>query len=274
MTGIVQQELLAIYWTARTKLEIDQALGLYASNSNPQNEPTWGLLRSMLDRTFEHAEASIVSYLTGSPASSEVIARTTVEAALNIMYILQGDRISRLNQYFTHYFENEEKEIARWLAVTSSMDEADAEVQRSAAQKKRTALKLLQDFIERANSELGVKVLGNGKWPNITERFRILGLELDHRTIYAAMCSQTHNDAEDLLNYFFFVSLGDKELLNKAALETINFSRLLIYTGIRYYVKASISYAECFGMTKAAKGLEYGDKALSKVLTVIALNAQ
>jgi|GEM_PF-1505544 len=274
MTEIVQQELLVIYWTVRTKLEVDQEVGLYANNSVAQNEPTWGLLRSMLDRTFEHAEASIVSYLTGSPASSEVISRTAVESALNILYIIKGDRVSRLYQYFTHYFENEEKEIARWLTLTSSMDEADAAVQRSAAQKKRTALKSLQGFIDKATLELGLKVLEKRKWPNIAERFKLLGLELDHRTIYAAMCSQTHNDAEDLLNYFVFVSLGDKDLLNKVALETINFSRLLIYSGIRYYIKAAISYAECFGMTMAVKRLEYGDKALSKVLNLIALNAQ
>ncbi|MBD2099593.1 hypothetical protein H6F94_01595 [Leptolyngbya sp. FACHB-261] len=274
MTSFVQQEFLAIYWTALTKFEVDQELRIHANKFVTENEPTWGLLLSMLDRTFEHAEASIVSYLTGSPASSEVISRTTVESSLNIMYILKGDRISRLYQYFLHYFEGEEKEVVRWLALTSSIDESGAKVHRSSAEKKRKALKFLQEFVDRARSELGLKVVENRKWPNISERFKILGLELDHRTLYAAMCSQTHNDAEDLLNYFVFVSLGNEDLRNKIALETINFSRLLIYSGIRYYIKASISYAECFGLTKAAKRLEYGHRAISKTLEVIALNAE
>jgi hypothetical protein len=35
-----------------------------------------------------------------------------------------------------------------------------------------------------------------------------LGLMPTYRTVYARMCSQTHNDAEDTLNYFLVVSTG------------------------------------------------------------------
>ena len=274
MSSIGEQEILAIFWTIRIRIEIDQGLDTKIGEFVERNEPTWGLLRSMLDRTFEHAEASIVCYLTGSPASSEVVSRTTVESALNIMYILNGDRVSRLYQYFSHYFETEEKELDRWVALISPMNESYADTHRYAIENKRGALMFLREFVDRANLEVGLNVTENKKWPNIADRFKILGLELDHRTLYASMCSQTHNDAEDLLNYFVVVSLGDKSLLNKAAVETINFSRLLVYSGIRYYIKAAMAYAECFGLTNAAIRLEYGHRTISKLLEGIALNAQ
>lgn len=270
MTGIVQRELLAIYWTIRAKLEIDAELRVHSSKLLDEAEPTWGLICSMLDRAFEHTEACIIAFIAGSPAASEVIARTVVESTLNVMYILTGDRNKHLAQYFSHYFINEQDEIDKWLKLASSMKGDAAQAHRSAALGKREALDKQEKLIAPFFKELGLPAVRQIGWPNkIIDKFRSLGLEADYRTVYAAMCSQTHNDAEDLLNYCIFISMGNQDLINKMAAETINFSRLLMYFGILYYLEAMRNYAKCFGLIDAATNIETGSRAIYKQLVEI-----
>ena len=76
---------------------------------------------NMLDRTFEHVEGALSAYVTGSMASAEVIARTSVEAALNVRYILAGDKLERLRAYFHFYFEKVDKDVKNWLNLTAKM---------------------------------------------------------------------------------------------------------------------------------------------------------
>lgn len=263
---LVQRESLAIYWTVRTKLEIDNELNNCIDVLN-QTDPVWALLRSMLDRIFEYVEGAITAYVTGSTAASEVISRTVIESAINLLFILIDKRDgSHLTQYFSHYFNKEEKEINQWLNLASSMTEEMKKIHQAYALQKRTALVGLKDYVNQALSELYLPTTDQvtQKWSNIAERFKFLGLELDYRTVYAALCSQTHNDAEDLLNYFVFVSLGDQSFLDKVALETVNFSRLMMYIGIKYYILAAGGYAVRFGLNHALQSISQGREVIIK----------
>lgn len=262
VTGLVQREIPVIYWIIRAKLEVDSALSSKAEALN--NEPSCGLLLSMLDRAFEHVEGSILAFITGSPASSEVIARTVVESALNIMYILDNDPINGLIQYFSSYINQERKELKRWLELTKKMNEKDSKIHHLHINQKEQALNKLEIFINNCKNQIG----NNNSicdWPNIFTRFQILGFEIDYRTLYAAMCSQTHNDAEDLLNYFFFVASGNRKLLEQCGIETVNFSRFLMYSGIDYYLEAARRYAICFKLDDALPILNQSKDEVSKL---------
>ncbi len=270
LTGLVQREIPAIYWTVHTKNVVDSALSSHADDL--MVEPTWGLLRVMLDRTFEHAEASIIAFITGSPASAEVIARTVMESAINVMCIFEGDRIERLFQYFSHYINQERRELERWKSLLMKMDEKEAVIHRRHIDKKEQALDKLDEFVSNAKNQIGIKN-DSGAWNDkIADRFKLLGFETSYRTVYAAMSSQAHNDAEDLLNYFIFVSSGNKELLERGGIEAVNFSRLLMYEGVHYYLEALHRYAICFGLDDSIPILIKGKDAIDKVLLKIALD--
>jgi Family of unknown function (DUF5677) len=191
-TPLAERELSVIYWTVHTKLEIDNALGNHVDTLN-QDDPIWALLRAMLDRTFEYAEGSICAYITGSTASSEVIARTVIESAINLLFILVDKRDgNHFTRYLSHYFSNEEKEIDKWLSLLYGQDKDVKEVHQAAATQKQMTLVGLKTYINHALLELGLPTTDKAhkKWPNISERFQFLGLELDYRTVYAALCSQ------------------------------------------------------------------------------------
>ena len=271
-TQLVKRDLLAIYWTTRTKLEIDANLGAHTEEFD-HLDPLWALLRSMLNRIFGHVEGAIVAYVTGSTASSEVISRTAIESAINLLYILVDERKgNRIAQYLAHYFNNEQREIDQWLKAASKLAGEAQKVHQLAATEKRTRIHKLQGTTDFSLSQVGLPTTEASatNWPKISERFRLLGLEIDYRTVYAGLCSQTHNDAEDLLNYFFAVASGNQELIDKAALETVNFSRFMLYFAVKYYITAAGGYAMRFELTKALEVINLGRNAISQTLEELA----
>lgn len=269
LTDLVQQEIPAIYWTVRARREINSALSSRVDELIA--EPTWALLRSMLDRVFEHVEGSIIAFVTGSPASAEVIARTVVESSLNVMYILNDDRINRLIQYFLHYIKQERRKLKMWSDLAIKMDKNEAHIHNLSIEHKRQVLDEIETFVNNAIEQIGIKNT-NGAWPKtIADRFKRLGFETSYRTVYAAMSSQTHNDAEDLLNYFILVSSGNKELLERGGIDTVNFSRLLMYIGVHYYIEATHRYAKSFGLDDAFPILIKGKDAIEEIQLSITL---
>lgn len=267
VTGLVQREYPAIYWTIRAKLEVDSVLSSH-TDALIDNEPTFGLLLSMLGRVFEHVEGSIVAFITGSPASAEVIARTVVESALNVMYILDNDRNNSHVQYFSSYINQERKELKHWSELTQKMNETDSGFHKLCINLKEQHINNIETCVKNHKIQIG----SNNNictWPKIYERFQKLGCETDYRVLYAAMCSQTHNDAEDTLNYFFHVTSGNRESLEQCAIQTVNFSRFLMYQGIRYYLKAAHCYALCFKLDDAIPALNESRDAISEMLLKI-----
>jgi hypothetical protein len=81
-----------------------------------------------------------------------------------------------------------------------------------------------------------------GRWPSTFDRFSEIGKEVDYRTIYAALCSQAHNDPEDILNNFILriteVDGSEKSL----EIEAYIFSLDMVLNSIRYYIEASAMY--------------------------------
>jgi hypothetical protein len=83
-------------------------------------------------------------------------------------------------------------------------------------------------------------------WPNIADRFAAIGEEITYCTTYARLCSQTHADAEDTINYIVFKSNGDETLLLRMSEETVAFSEFLIAYGIYFYLLALKNWCEAF----------------------------
>ncbi|BAY74427.1 hypothetical protein NIES25_08400 [Nostoc linckia NIES-25] len=274
LTPLVQRESDAIYWTGRTKLEIDTGLPDHVDELN-QVDPIWSLLLCMLERTFAYVQGAIVAYVTGSTAASEVISRTAIESAINLMFILVDNRDgNRLTEYLAHYFNKEKEEIKAWLKLTDNMTDSAKQIHLNKAVQKRDTLIALEKYINNTLLEISLPTTDKVVKERIAirKKFQLLGLEIDYQTVYAALCSQTHSDAEDLLNYFVFASLGDQKLLDKIALETINFSRLMMYFAVNYYIMAAGSYAIRFGLVNVLERLNEGRDTISQIMEKIANN--
>jgi hypothetical protein len=269
---ITGYEVEAVYWLEHSKTVI--ALSVSSHVERLVNEPTWGLLQAMLDRAYEYAAASLILYIVGQPSSGEVVARTTVEAAINVLYILNGNRIERLWQYLSSYIATERRQNKLWLDTISEYSDEDKQAHLSAMAQKEKALNLSEKFLNRAFQQMGFPSRADASWPSLFDRFKTLGKATSYRTVYAAMCSQAHNDAEDLLNKFIIHATGTNKLQDELNSETVNFSRMLVYFGLQHYFEASRSYAKCFGLTEAEKEIDEGYRVISKLIAEIVRDTQ
>jgi hypothetical protein len=111
-TELIRLEAVAIRSTSAANVLVNEA---YSSlDESRLADPAVGLLLNMLHRNFELVEAAVVCFVSGCGAAAEVSARASVEASINISYMLSGSAPSRIYAYFEHYFENVDREIERW----------------------------------------------------------------------------------------------------------------------------------------------------------------
>ena len=258
-TELLKRDRMAIYWIASTYFLVNKGYSEF-SEEILNSKPLVGLLLHLLHRIYEHTEGSVVAFNTGFPASSETIARVVVEGSVNVMYILAGDRVNRLESYFRNYLETTEQRADKWLRARSQLKDDEANAHKSSANRRLEYNKEMEALINLWSSQMDHFRSKSSleKWPSVYNRFTSLGLETFYRTVYTRMCSQTHVDAEDTINYFYGVISGDTEFFNRAAIETLNFSRLLVYYGISFYIKSNIRYAETYGLDDELVILKHG----------------
>jgi hypothetical protein len=89
-------------------------------------------------------------------------------------------------------------------------------------------------------------------WPKIADhRFAALGEDIHYRVLYAAMCSQTHNDGEDLLNEMVNRVVNDPRIERRLLEENFCAGRDLTYGAAEFILQAGIEYTSLYGMDRA-----------------------
>jgi hypothetical protein len=221
----------AIEWLHDIKNSIDTSIRSHSDRLVTDGDPSWGMILTMLDRVYEHAAASVVSYFTGTWASMEVIVRTTIEAAATVIYITQSDRHTRLGQYLTHFFITSRKAIGR----------SDPSVRARAC----SDLDTREDFIRQVSQHEGIPFNIPG-WPShVQDRFKAAGMETEYRHIYTVLSGQIHGDADTLVDYVITRCFAqhDPQAEEFVGKEVLYWMRFYLYSGIRYYALAANSYA-------------------------------
>lgn len=205
-----------------------------------------GVLWQLLSRCGEHVEAAITAFATASGASPELIARAAVESAATIRFILQ-DPEPRLSAYFRHHVDDVDKQIRHWRRAAASLAERERLVHEAACDQRDEANRAMRTFVDRLEEEM----LGSrprSAWPGqVSERFKAIDDEVTYRTVYARLCSETHFDAEETLR-FMLGRLGGDDLMQRMALETVMFTRLMIALAASAFLKASSDYASRYDM--------------------------
>ena len=175
-------------------------------------------------------------------ASAEVIARAAFENSVNIIYILSGDRTRRLAGYFDHYLSQTDRQVAQWRRQIKDLPFPDQKTHTEAASSRHT----VNDYFKT----LVGKLLGASRepWPPTAQRFEQIGLAIDYRTFYSRLSAEVHADAEETLRYFFGKTHPDPAIFEAMAIETVMFSRFLLYSAITVFIKACIAYARSYSL--------------------------
>jgi len=251
----LQPDLPVIGLMAHGMESFEDALGrACCDNLITVEEPTWGMVRAMILRGFAHADAGFMCLAAGSVATAEVVSRVVLESALNVLYILERDRVGRLYDYLASYVAQERSELAKWEALLGGMPDEEAAVHRKEIEQKEPAVSQQESITQQFARDAGITRAAQS-WPKIADRFRAVGDEVDYRVLYAAMCSQTHNDAEDLFNTFVLGVLAhfhpgqvSKAFEARQKAENAFFARLLMYRSVEYLFRCIGGYGESYGV--------------------------
>ena len=97
-----------------------------------------------------------------------------------------------------------------------------------------------QAWAERLSREpCYAQMFNTNAWPTLVNRLTALDRRLEYRTVYAAMCSQAHHDAEDVLNNFMANCHPDADrLAARTEREADTFSVFMVLFGLRWFVEA------------------------------------
>ena len=246
---IIGSEIQAIYW-----LESSSQSYLQAASKEEERlvyEPSWGFLHLMLDRIHEHVAGSFIQYCLGFPTSGEIIARTAIESSVNALYVMQSKNpIEKIFEYLTSYIDQERNQNIQWKKVINHVAIEDQPIYLAALSQKAQYLDKTEEILTTlCETELSIPYPSSKSWGNIRDRFTKVDEEMAYRTTYAAASSQVHSDAEDLLNRFLVVFSPNPDVTKtKLLIETSNFSRMIIYQGLRYYLEAMNRYCNTFSL--------------------------
>jgi hypothetical protein len=254
-------EIQAIYW-----LERISQLYLHSANKEEDRliyEPSWGFIHSMLDRIYEHVSSSFIQYCLGFPASGEIIARTAIESSINTLYVMQSvNPVEKILEYLTSYIDQERSQNTRWKNVVNQIATEEQSIYLAALSQKAQYLDKAEGIVTSlCQTELSIPYPSPNSWGNIRDRFVAVGKEMTYRTTYAAASSQVHSDAEDLLNEFLVIFSHDPDSTKtKLAVETSNFSRMIIYQGLHYYFETINKYCNIFRLKEPVSEIDVAQK--------------
>ena len=216
-------------------------------------EVAWPSMHDMYNRNYEYCCGALGCFVIAQIPSSEALCRTAIEGAVNLHYVSLGDSMGKQISYFKNYLETERKQNRNWKL---SVEQSDYPISAKAHHldkiaEKNTSLDhyetMLRQSLRLANIDFDAVTL---KWPSIFDRFREIGDEVGYRTVYAALCSQAHNDAEDILNGIMSrVTLNIDGLEEAQRIEQYNFSLYMILTALGYNVKSAAMYISKFDIS-------------------------
>lgn len=220
------------------------------------DEVPWPSMHDMYKRNYEYCCGVFGVFLIGQFPSCEALCRTAIEGSVNLHYVSLGDSMTKQIAYFKHYLTTERRQNQSWRkSIEDSSYPDDA--------KKHHLQKILDKDDVLYRYEYGLKTslalcgvdfdAVESKWPSIFDRFREIGEEVGYRTVYAALCSQAHNDAEDILNKIMArITTNVSGMEDAQWVEQYNFSLYLSLTSLRYHAMASAMYLAKYGIDAKA----------------------
>lgn len=226
-----------------------------------RNNPFDGFLLNMLHRSSNSFASMISLIANGHLQDAEVISRTLTESTLTIQFILNGDAEDNLTHYLASYFEGQKWKNEKWQAVISGTEGHPHE--KLITQKNETELKtkeICKKFVEAAGKE----------WPEkprpmpIEKRYKELGKDIEYRTVYRAMCGQSHQNQEDLVNNLICSLTENDELDIKSKNEKHSFSIFICLWGSSYFLSAIESLGKHYKFNSVTQQSKSAHEILKK----------
>ncbi|AKR42215.1 DUF5677 domain-containing protein [Methylophilus sp. TWE2] len=226
-----------------TNNEVNKLVGENIDRLN--DETVWSIVHDMYEKCYEFTGGALATFIISHIASAEALCRTAVESAVNLQYVTIGDDIGNVLGYLREYIATERKQNRAWLNSVEKPGNSEhiKKYHRDLITNKDRSLDSYESSLRIAFAISGIDYDEYpGSWPNIFERFSKIGNEIAYRTVYAALCSQAHNDPEDILNNLIARASSNTTSEKAVQIETYAFSLNMVLTSMMFYIEASALY--------------------------------
>lgn len=227
-------------------------------------DPVDGLLITQATRMFE-VVSSMLSLLTlGHAQQAEILSRTAMESALTLLYIAQNDSGARFVQFFERYVAQEKEQNRKWQKELISQPESWKKDHEERITNKNSNLEATEQFLKKFATEVGSPFPSGKGFPNFLGICTALNKAIEYRTVYMAMCSQAHHDAEDILNGLIINTLTDDlTLTDQLEREKNNFSIFLVLHGALYCVECIAALGDRYDFSSVIQQSRKSHSAIS-----------
>lgn len=204
-----------------------------------------GILHRIYEKAARHAQGCLVLVADQNFAATEALCRTLVESSVNLYYCSEDDSTGKILSYFKDHIETERKQNRAWRSAVSksTMTDLEKSVHFERIDHKDAVYAAYEQFLQEAFGQIGYSYLDSTHtWPTIFDRFKAIGKDIDYRTIYAALCSQAHNDPEDLLNEWIHSVSTDPQAREGQKAKNENFAVFMLLASLGLLIESVAVY--------------------------------
>lgn len=232
-------------------LEKSHEMFAMAFDQAPLPKPTSGIaicaLRNLSDRVYEQSVGMLVCLGTGSAAAAETVARTVIEGAFNLQFIVSKDHESRLFAFFHCYLREHGEKLDGWQR--DLMERSPGSGQRfelKGIEDQRVVLQHMLKFVEDLRAGLGLdqpEQLAR-YWPkSLSKRCKETKSSADYLTSYHRLSASSHLNAEETIRWLLGQALTDsgqnQSFMADLARETVSYSAMMTRIAVLHYIEAT-----------------------------------
>lgn len=195
-------------------------------------------LVNLLGRNFEHAQGMLVALATGSPTSSEALARIVVEGSVNLTYLAVRGHSGTLIRFFREWLQEHRKKLASWRTEVEGRPHASWVLPMIA--ERNELVEGLVAYVDRVEEHLGLRGATDvPDWPkSLFMRFEALGRQADYYTSYHRLSGASHITAEDTLGWLISLEMPD-EKKRQLGVEAWAYSTMMTRIAATFFVDAA-----------------------------------
>lgn len=221
----------------------------YLKNVDPQNAAAGFRIHSLINllgRVFEHAQAMLVALSTGSPSSSEALARIVVEGSINIIYLATLGDAATLLKFFRVWTNEHVRKLAELNAEVEGKSYADRV--RAMIEERRQLVVGLERFISEVETQCSIVVMpSTADWhKSIFKRFEALGRQTDYYESYHRLSGASHLTGEDTLMWLLALQAPGQHLY-RIGKEAWAYSTMMSRIASTFFVDAIIACVISYG---------------------------
>jgi len=256
---------------------LDSAHLIFAAafGSAPETKETSGMvlcaLENLSNRLYEQAAGMLVCLGTGSAAAAETVARTVIEGAFNLQFIVSKDHEARLFAFFYQYLKEHDRKLHDWQQLESAKTQTPEQIAISKAIAEQvSAHQAMSDFVKSLGKGLGFGRVETvmQHWPSsLYKRCEQMDKAGHYLTSYHRLSASSHINAEETIRWLFgtyySVVRQDPRLPEKLSLETVSYSAMMTRIAVAHYIEANI-------VTCRALNTKYEEVSLQKTMIQLA----